>query len=164
MDAAVVASDAARWRKSLPRTPIRGQRNILVTSALPYVNNVPHLGNIIGCVLSADCYARYARARGYNIIYVCGESAAVWAWCVGRGARGRGRVGVTRGLGLCPHRSADWPRDPSGSLRFLMQPAIFAGVGSCVGRQREGKETSETGFLPLVDRSQARTSTGRRRK
>ena len=31
-----------------------GRRNILITSALPYVNNVPHLGNIIGCVLSAE--------------------------------------------------------------------------------------------------------------
>merc|ERR1719443_2715649 len=48
------------------------KRNVLVTSALPYVNNVPHLGNIIGCVLSADVYARFARARGYNVIYVCG--------------------------------------------------------------------------------------------
>lgn len=43
-----------------------------ITSALPYVNNVPHLGNIIGCVLSADCYARYCRARGYNTLFVCG--------------------------------------------------------------------------------------------
>ena len=41
--------------------PIPGQRNILITSALPYVNNVPHLGNIIGCVLSADVYARFER-------------------------------------------------------------------------------------------------------
>ena len=49
-----------------------GQRNVLITSALPYVNNVPHLGNIIGCVLSADCYARYCRARGINTVYVCG--------------------------------------------------------------------------------------------
>jgi methionyl-tRNA synthetase len=38
--------------------PIEGQRNVLITSALPYVNNIPHLGNIIGCVLSADVYAR----------------------------------------------------------------------------------------------------------
>ncbi len=43
-----------------------------ITSALPYVNNVPHLGNIIGCVLSADCYARYCRSRGYNTVFVCG--------------------------------------------------------------------------------------------
>ena len=49
-----------------------GQRNILITSALPYVNNVPHLGNIIGCVLSADCYARYCRARQRNTLFVCG--------------------------------------------------------------------------------------------
>lgn len=32
-----------------PKLPIPGKRNILITSALPYVNNVPHLGNIIGC-------------------------------------------------------------------------------------------------------------------
>eukprot|EP00468_Gymnochlora_sp_CCMP2014_P007453 CAMPEP_0167759646 /NCGR_PEP_ID=MMETSP0110_2-20121227/11137_1 /TAXON_ID=629695 /ORGANISM="Gymnochlora sp., Strain CCMP2014" /LENGTH=1045 /DNA_ID=CAMNT_0007646051 /DNA_START=59 /DNA_END=3196 /DNA_ORIENTATION=- len=54
------------------RLPIKGKKNILITSALPYVNNVPHLGNIIGCVLSADVYSRYCRLRGYNSIYVCG--------------------------------------------------------------------------------------------
>lgn len=54
------------------RLPIAGKRNILITSALPYVNNVPHLGNIIGCVLSADVFARYARLAGHNCIYVCG--------------------------------------------------------------------------------------------
>ena len=36
------------------------------------MNNVPHLGNIIGCVLSADVYARYTRLMGYNSIYICG--------------------------------------------------------------------------------------------
>lgn len=49
-----------------------GQKNILITSALPYVNNVPHLGNIIGCVLSADVFARWCRLRGLNALYVCG--------------------------------------------------------------------------------------------
>ncbi len=44
----------------------------LITSALPYVNNVPHLGNIIGCVLSADVYARFCRLKGYETLYVCG--------------------------------------------------------------------------------------------
>lgn len=44
----------------------------LITSALPYVNNVPHLGNIIGCVLSADVYARFCRSRGYETRYICG--------------------------------------------------------------------------------------------
>lgn len=49
-----------------------GEKNILITSALPYVNNEPHLGNIIGCVLSADVFARYSRLRGNNTLYICG--------------------------------------------------------------------------------------------
>ncbi len=36
------------------------------------MNNVPHLGNIIGCVLSADVFARYCRSRGYTTLFVCG--------------------------------------------------------------------------------------------
>uniref|UniRef100_A0A1A9WPB0 Methionine--tRNA ligase, cytoplasmic n=1 Tax=Glossina brevipalpis TaxID=37001 RepID=A0A1A9WPB0_9MUSC len=57
-----------------PRTilPKVGERNILITSALPYVNNVPHLGNIIGCVLSADIFARYCRTAGYNTLFISG--------------------------------------------------------------------------------------------
>ena len=56
-------------KKKLPK---KGEPNILITSALPYVNNVPHLGNIIGAVLSADVFARYCRLREYNVIYICG--------------------------------------------------------------------------------------------
>lgn len=40
------------------RTPKPDVRNVLITSALPYVNNVPHLGNLIGSLLSADVFAR----------------------------------------------------------------------------------------------------------
>jgi methionyl-tRNA synthetase len=43
----------------------------LITSALPYVNNIPHLGNLIH-VLSADVFARYCRLAGYETLYVCG--------------------------------------------------------------------------------------------
>lgn len=46
---------------------------MLITSALPYVNNIPHLGNLIGCVLSADVFARYCRLMNYNTVYVCGS-------------------------------------------------------------------------------------------
>lgn len=48
------------------------KKRILVTSALPYVNNIPHLGNLIGSVLSADCYARYERLRGNEVLFVLG--------------------------------------------------------------------------------------------
>lgn len=43
----------------------------LITSALPYVNNIPHLGNLIQ-VLSADVFSRYCRLRDYDTLYVCG--------------------------------------------------------------------------------------------
>ncbi|TRY62688.1 hypothetical protein TCAL_12964 [Tigriopus californicus] len=56
----------------LPESKANGRRNVLVTSALPYVNNVPHLGNIVGCVLSADVFARFCRLRNYNTLYICG--------------------------------------------------------------------------------------------
>lgn len=52
--------------------PKDNERNILITSALPYVNNVPHLGNIVGSVLSADIYARYVKNRNYNAIFISG--------------------------------------------------------------------------------------------
>ncbi len=46
-------------------------KKILITSALPYVNNVPHLGNCV-CVISADVYSRYQRSKGEEVIYVLG--------------------------------------------------------------------------------------------
>ena len=64
----------AQIKKDDPKIvlPKPNERNILITSALPYVNNVPHLGNIIGCVLSADVFARYCRLCGYNTLLVSG--------------------------------------------------------------------------------------------
>jgi len=45
----------------------------VVTSAWPYINTVPHLGNMIGSVLSADVFARYLRLRGYEVVFVSGS-------------------------------------------------------------------------------------------
>ncbi|RSH87964.1 uncharacterized protein EHS24_000487 [Apiotrichum porosum] len=55
-----------------PILPVEGENNVLITSALPYVNNVPHLGNIIGSTLSADVFARYNRTLNNPTLYVCG--------------------------------------------------------------------------------------------
>ncbi|XP_034242379.1 methionine--tRNA ligase, cytoplasmic [Thrips palmi] len=76
LQAAKLAWDSSQKVKSKenvkPVLPVSGERNVLITSALPYVNNVPHLGNIIGCVLSADVFARYCRLRNYNTLYISG--------------------------------------------------------------------------------------------
>jgi methionyl-tRNA synthetase len=44
---------------------------ILITSALPYINGVKHLGNLVGSQLPADVYARFARARGHEVMFIC---------------------------------------------------------------------------------------------
>lgn len=47
--------------------------SILVTAALPYINNVPHMGHIVGSHLPADIFYRYCRAKGYDAIFVGGS-------------------------------------------------------------------------------------------
>ncbi len=44
---------------------------ILITSALPYINGVKHLGNLAGSMLPADVHARFQRARGHEVLYIC---------------------------------------------------------------------------------------------
>jgi methionyl-tRNA synthetase len=43
----------------------------LITSALPYINGVKHLGNLVGSMLPADVYARYLRLAGHEVLYIC---------------------------------------------------------------------------------------------
>ncbi|MCT9075034.1 methionine--tRNA ligase [Streptomyces fulvoviolaceus] len=43
----------------------------LITSALPYINGIKHLGNMVGSMLPADVYSRYLRQRGHDVLYIC---------------------------------------------------------------------------------------------
>ena len=44
---------------------------ILITSALPYINGIKHLGNLVGSQLPSDAYARYMRQRGHEVLLIC---------------------------------------------------------------------------------------------
>ena len=44
---------------------------ILITSAIPYINGIKHLGNLVGSQLPADLYARYNRLRGNEVMFIC---------------------------------------------------------------------------------------------
>jgi methionyl-tRNA synthetase len=44
---------------------------ILITSAIPYINGIKHLGNLVGSQLPADLYARYMRARDHEVLFLC---------------------------------------------------------------------------------------------
>ena len=62
------------WRECIEpcnardRTPMTRH---LITSAIPYINGIKHLGNLIGSQLPADLYARYLRARGHEVMFLC---------------------------------------------------------------------------------------------
>ena len=43
----------------------------LITSAIPYINGIKHLGNLVGSQLPADLFARYNRARGHEVLFLC---------------------------------------------------------------------------------------------
>ena len=45
----------------------------VVCAAWPYVDAVPHLGNMIGSILSADVYARFLKLMGEDVIFVSGS-------------------------------------------------------------------------------------------
>ena len=47
------------------------KKRILITSALPYINGVKHLGNLAGSMLPADVYARAMRLMGHEVLYIC---------------------------------------------------------------------------------------------
>lgn len=44
----------------------------LITSALPYINGIKHLGNLVGSMLPADVYARFLRQEGETVLFICG--------------------------------------------------------------------------------------------
>ena len=44
---------------------------ILITSAIPYINGIKHLGNLVGSQLPADLYARFMRGRGHEVLFLC---------------------------------------------------------------------------------------------
>ena len=43
----------------------------LITSAIPYINGIKHLGNLVGSQLPADLFARYQRGRGHEVLFLC---------------------------------------------------------------------------------------------
>jgi len=52
---------------------MRQRRKILITAALPYANGPLHFGHIAGAYLPADCYARFERLQGHDVLYICGS-------------------------------------------------------------------------------------------
>lgn len=49
------------------------RQKVLITSALLYANGTIHFGHIAGAYLPGDCYARYQRLKGHDVLYISGS-------------------------------------------------------------------------------------------
>jgi methionyl-tRNA synthetase len=102
---------------------------ILITSALPYINGIKHLGNLAGSMLPADVYARFQRARGHEVLYVCatdehGTPAELAAAAAGQDVRAYcdEQHALQRDVGAAFGLSWDWfGRSSSPENRALTQ-------------------------------------------
>lgn len=74
---------------------VKLEKKILVTTALPYVNNVPHLGNLV-CTISADVYTRFLRSCGKKVISV-----------IGTDEHGTTTEAIAMKMGLTPKEATD---------------------------------------------------------
>jgi methionyl-tRNA synthetase len=105
------------------------RRRILITSALPYINGVKHLGNLAGSQLPADVYARFERARGAEVLCICatdehGTPAELAAAAAGQDVRAYcdEQHALQRDIGAAFHLSWDWfGRSSSPENRALTQ-------------------------------------------
>ena len=105
------------------------RRRILITSALPYINGIKHLGNLAGSMLPADVYARFERARGAEVLYVCatdehGTPAELAAAAAGQDVRTycNEQHALQKRIGEGFHLSFDWfGRSSSPENRALTQ-------------------------------------------
>ena len=52
---------------------MKSPKRYLITSALPYANGPLHIGHLAGAYMNADVYARYLRAKGEDVVFVCGS-------------------------------------------------------------------------------------------
>jgi len=48
-------------------------KRYLITSALPYANGPIHIGHLAGVYVPSDIYTRYLRAKGKDVISICGS-------------------------------------------------------------------------------------------
>ena len=67
-------------------------RQILVTAALPYVNDHLHIGHLVGYI-QADVWVRFQRMRGHQVRYFCADDTHGTATMIRaqeRGTRARG--------------------------------------------------------------------------
>ncbi len=62
-----------RYFRGPKPNPVKEPARTTVTAALPYANGPLHIGHIAGAYLPSDIYVRCLRARGKEVLFVCGS-------------------------------------------------------------------------------------------
>jgi valyl-tRNA synthetase len=91
----------------------------LITSALPYINGMKHLGNLIGSMLPADVYSRFLRLEGGVVLFICATDEHGTPASRGDG----GRVGRPGPTATDAQKQADFTRS-SASIRSLREELV----------------------------------------
>jgi len=52
----------------------------VVTSALPYIHGIPHLGNLVGSILPADVFYKYLKIKGEEAILYAAQMSMELKW------------------------------------------------------------------------------------
>lgn len=60
-------------RAKIAQTKVEVMKKHLITAALPYANGPLHIGHVAGAYLPADIYARYLKAKGDKVVFICGS-------------------------------------------------------------------------------------------
>ena len=99
----------------------------LITSALPYVNGIKHLGNLAGSLFPADVHARFRRQIGDDVLFICATDEHGTPAELGAVEAGAGRRRLLR-------RTARDPGRYLSALRPVIRPfrAFVVAAKPCV--------------------------------
>ena len=135
------------------------KRRILITSALPYINGIKHLGNLAGSQLPADVYARFQRLSGHEVMFICatdehGTPAELAAQALGKTPQEYcdHYHEIQKGLGDGFSLSFDWfGRSSSDENKALTQHFARVLEDKCLIEERVSKQVysvDDGRFLP----------------
>ena len=128
----------------------------LITSALPYINGIKHLGNLVGSMLPADVYARFLRQEGETVLFICGTDEH------GTPAE---LAALEEGLNVADYCQRQYERQADVYKRFGLSFDYFGRTSSCENHeltQHFYQRLDENGFIKEQEISQMYSLADRR--
>ena len=128
----------------------------LITSAIPYINGIKHLGNLVGSQLPADLYARYLRGREHEVMFICATdehgTPAELAAAAAEAARLANHHPGSRSLDGVGHAAVSASYAVANALAGrALQAAEYAAYAAVYGAGGYGAVQQRESFQPELD-------------